>query len=108
MGDLLGGARIERIEDSAIVVRNGRQLQRLPLFVGVVKTPVAEALPRPISVPVPVRETAPTAALGASNSSPGPGPGPSAPPAGIATRTAQAVPACNDRLSCMQRSGPPR
>ena len=42
VGDLLGGARIERIEDSAVVVRNGRQLQRLTLFAGVVKKPVAD------------------------------------------------------------------
>ena len=84
VGDLLGSARIERIEDSAIVVRNGRQLQRLPLFAGVVKRPVAEPPP----------------ATGATHTG--------ARPADSVTRTAQALPACADRPSCMQRPGEPR
>lgn len=41
VGDWLGDARIESIEDSAVVVRRGGQRQRLPLFAGVTKTPVA-------------------------------------------------------------------
>jgi hypothetical protein len=73
VGDLLGGARIERIEDSAIVVRNGHQLQRLPLFAGVVKRPVAE----------------PTPAIGAAHTG--------ARLADSVTRSAQALPACADR-----------
>jgi hypothetical protein len=39
VGDRLGDARIERIEDTAVVVRQGGTLQRLPLFAGVVKQP---------------------------------------------------------------------
>jgi len=84
VGDLLGGARIERIEDSAIVVRNGRQLQRLPLFAGVVKRPVAE--------PTPAISAAHTGARLADS----------------VTRTAQALPACADRPPCMQHPGEPR
>ncbi len=80
VGDLLGGARIERIDDSAIVVRHGRQLQRLPLFAGVVKRPVPES-------------ATPTTA---------------ARPGDTLTRTAQALAACADRPSCMQRPGEPR
>lgn len=41
VGDWLGDARIESIEDSAVVVRRGGQRQRLPLFAGVTKTVVA-------------------------------------------------------------------
>ena len=41
VGEWLGDARIESIEDSAVVVRRGGQRQRLPLFAGVTKTPVA-------------------------------------------------------------------
>jgi hypothetical protein len=37
VGDLLGDARIERIEDAAVVVRTATGTQRLPLFGGVVK-----------------------------------------------------------------------
>lgn len=85
VGDLLGSARIERIEDSAIVVRQGRQLQRLPLFVGVVKKPVPEPL---------------AAATAAPLSSP-------ARAADAATRTALAPEACANRPSCMQRPSEP-
>ena len=88
VGDLLGGARIERIEDSAIVVRNGKQLQRLPLFAGVVKRPVADARP----TTAPVMAVAPAAA----------------PAADRVTLTARALTACADRPSCMQRPGEPR
>lgn len=92
VGDLLGGARIERIEDSAVVVRNGKQLQRLPLFAGVVKRPVAEPVPSGSSI---------------SSTNPG-GATTAARPANTATQTAQALTVCADRPSCMQRSGEPR
>jgi hypothetical protein len=85
VGDLLGGARIERIEDSAVVVRNGRQLQRLPLFAGVVKRAATDP--------------APTAITGTTTG---------ARPADAATQTAQALAVCADRPSCMQRPGEPR
>jgi hypothetical protein len=39
VGDLLGTARIERIDDSAVIVRQDGRLQRLPLFAGVSKQP---------------------------------------------------------------------
>lgn len=42
VGELLGDARIERIEDAAVVVRTASGTQRLPLFGGVVKQAVAE------------------------------------------------------------------
>jgi hypothetical protein len=96
VGDLLGGARIERIEDSAIVVRNGKQLQRLPLFVGVVKKPVPEPVPEPVPV---------AAALAAPVQSPPPSA--TATAANAATRTARAPAACDARPSCMQRPGDP-
>jgi hypothetical protein len=92
VGDLLGSARIERIEDSAIVVRNGKQLQRLPLFAGVVKRPVAEPLPPSINTK---STTTPAGATTAAR------------PA-AATQTAQALTACADRPPCMQRPGEPR
>lgn len=43
VGDLLGSARIERIDDSAVIVRQGGVLQRLPLFAGITKQPLAAA-----------------------------------------------------------------
>lgn len=92
VGDLLGGARIERIEDSAIVVRNGKQLQRLPLFAGVVKRPVAEPLPGSSNTLSTAPAGTPTGAR----------------PADTSTQTAQALTACADRPSCMQRPGEPR
>ena len=39
VGDMLGNARIESIEDSAVVVRQAGVQHRLPLFTGVVKRP---------------------------------------------------------------------
>ena len=42
VGDLLGGARIERIDDDAVVVRQGKALHRLPLHAGVRKLPPTE------------------------------------------------------------------
>ncbi len=88
VGDLLGGARIERIDDSAIVVRHGKQLQRLPLFAGVVKRPLAE--------PVPASAGTHTGTHTGGR------------PADPVTQTAQALAACADRPSCMQRPGEPR
>jgi hypothetical protein len=52
VGDLLGDARIERIEDSAVVVRRGAQTLRLPLFAGITKRVVVES-------PAPDTRTAP-------------------------------------------------
>lgn len=42
VGDQLAGLRIERIEDAAVVVRDGAVLRRLPLFAGVAKQDSAE------------------------------------------------------------------
>ena len=59
VGEWLGDARIESIEDSAVVVRRGGQLQRLPLFAGVTKTPVAASpLVAPDTAPDTARDTA--------------------------------------------------
>ena len=43
VGDLLGTARIERIEDAAVVVREGATLQRLPLYTSAATRPHAHA-----------------------------------------------------------------
>jgi hypothetical protein len=88
VGDLLGAARIERIEDSAVVVRNGKQLQRLPIFAGVIKRPVAE----------PVLNSSHTTSPTHTGVR----------PADNATQTAQILTTCADRPSCMQRPGEPR
>ena len=45
VGDLLGGARIERIEENAVVVREAGALHRLPLYAGVIKRPSIDGLP---------------------------------------------------------------
>jgi len=45
VGELLGGARIERIEDAAVLVRDAGGSHRLPLHAGVVKRPAPEARP---------------------------------------------------------------
>ena len=42
VGDLLDGARIERIDDAAVIVRQGQTTQRLPLFGKVIKQAAAE------------------------------------------------------------------
>ncbi len=47
VGDLLGGARIERIDDDAVVVRQGTKQLRLPLYAGVVKQAPAAPAPAP-------------------------------------------------------------
>jgi hypothetical protein len=77
VGEMLGDARIERIEDSAIVVRLDGTLQRLPLYGDVTRRPAIEstaplkppsgagALPRParpteaVSLARPERPTPP-------------------------------------------------
>jgi len=100
VGDLLGGARIERIEDSAVVVRNGRQLQRLPLFAGVVKRPLVEPVPGPS--PVAASATTHTHTTATATADTGIG------LADTPKRTAQAPTACADRPPCMQRPGEPR
>jgi hypothetical protein len=43
VGEMLGDARIERIEDSAIVVRLDGTLQRLPLYGDVTRRPAIES-----------------------------------------------------------------
>lgn len=43
VGDTLGAARIERIEDAAIVVRDAGGTHRLPLHAGVSKRPAPQA-----------------------------------------------------------------
>lgn len=45
VGDTLGAARIEQIEDAAVVVRDAGGRRRLPLHAGVVKRPAPEARP---------------------------------------------------------------
>ena len=55
VGDMLGGARIEKIEDSAVLVRSGNVLQRLPLFAGVIKKPVIEPVASAASAPLAIR-----------------------------------------------------
>lgn len=99
VGDLLGGARIERIEDSAVVVRNGKQLQRVPLFAGVVKRLVAEPLPG---------NGTHTSTHTPTNTSTRAGPPRGARADVTATQTAQALTAYADRPPCMQRPGEPR
>ena len=45
VGDMLGAARIERIEDAAVVVRDAGGTRRLPLHAGVTKRPAPQARP---------------------------------------------------------------
>lgn len=45
VGDKLGEARIERIEDAAVVVRDAAGTHRLPLYAGVSKRAVAQDRP---------------------------------------------------------------
>ena len=42
VGELLGDARIERIDDTAVIVRRAGQSQRLALYAGVTKKPSPE------------------------------------------------------------------
>lgn len=68
VGDLLGGARIERIDDSAVHLRQGSVQWRVPLFAGVTKRPVpegAEAPPR-----ITVAQAAPARKNGAAGDKP--------------------------------------
>lgn len=51
VGDALGGTRIERITDSAVWVRDGNTVTRLPFYGGVVKHTVVNAPPAAPAVP---------------------------------------------------------
>lgn len=57
VGDMLGDARIERIDDGAVVVRQAGTLQRLPLYGGVVKRPVSEPPDKAAALARPARPT---------------------------------------------------
>lgn len=67
VGDALGGTRIERITDSAVWVREGNTVTRLPFYGGVTKQSVplpptaASAVPK--STPAPARSRAPHSSL---------------------------------------------
>lgn len=65
VGDALGSTRIERITDSAVWVREGSTVTRLPLYGGVAKQSVpllpAAASTIPKSTPAPARSRAPHA-----------------------------------------------
>jgi hypothetical protein len=50
VGDLLGDARIERIEDTAVVVRQDGALRRLPLYGDVQRRPAPESA-APLALP---------------------------------------------------------
>jgi hypothetical protein len=45
IGDMLGSARIQSIEDAAVVVSDAGGTRRLPLHAGVVKRPAKQARP---------------------------------------------------------------
>jgi len=60
VGDMLGDARIERIDDSAVHVRQAGTLQRLPLYGGVVKRTLTEPPDKPAPIVRPERPTRPT------------------------------------------------
>jgi hypothetical protein len=47
VGDLLGTARIERIEDAAVIVREGGTLQRLPLYASATSQPASSPTSKP-------------------------------------------------------------
>lgn len=51
VGDALGSTRIERITDSAVWVRDGNTVTRLPFYGGVVKRTVVNAPPTASTVP---------------------------------------------------------
>jgi hypothetical protein len=51
VGEMLGSARIERIDDSAVWVREGGTLQRLSVHGGVRRLPAPETLPAPAATP---------------------------------------------------------
>ena len=56
VGDMLGTSRIEKIEDSAVIVRTGGgSLQRLPLFAGVTKLAPTDPSPTAVSPAVTAR-----------------------------------------------------
>jgi hypothetical protein len=45
VGDLLGGSRIERIDDDAVWLRDAQGLRRAPLYPGVIRRPTATSTP---------------------------------------------------------------
>lgn len=51
VGDMLGSARIERIDDSAVWVRDGGTLQRLSVHGAVRRLPAPETQPAPAATP---------------------------------------------------------
>ncbi|MBY0468895.1 MAG: hypothetical protein K2Q07_07950 [Burkholderiaceae bacterium] len=51
VGDALGGTRIERITDSAVWVRDGHTVTRLPFYGGVTKRIVVDAPPAAATLP---------------------------------------------------------
>lgn len=66
VGDTLGDARIERIDDDAVLLRRGGELLRLPLFAGVNRratrddgTPSGTAASTPATSPSPARRPQP-------------------------------------------------
>jgi hypothetical protein len=66
VGDTLGDARIERIDDDAVLLRRGGELLRLPLFAGVNRratrddgTPSGAAASAPATSPSPARRPQP-------------------------------------------------
>lgn len=65
VGDVLAGARIERIEDGAVIVRRGGALQRLPLYTGITRRPVAAP---PAAGPSPAAPTRIAASAGGERS----------------------------------------
>jgi hypothetical protein len=69
VGDKLGEARIERIEDTAVIVSNNGVRQRIPLFAGVVKRPLSDgALAASPAASAPSRAQRLAAAAAARNS----------------------------------------
>lgn len=68
VGDWLGSARIERIDDSAVLLRQGSVQWRVPLFAGVTKRPVAEGPQAPPGTTV--AQAAPARKNGAAGDKP--------------------------------------
>ncbi len=62
VGDLLGGARIERIDDSGAWVRDAGTLRRMPLYAGVAKKVAAESAAAPEPAASAARPRQPTLA----------------------------------------------
>lgn len=60
VGERFGNARIERIGDDAVWLREGGRVQRVPLFAGVTRRPAAE--PAAPAASAPRQDTAPALA----------------------------------------------